>query len=73
MSLTDVERAALVRWIETELRERTVSTNLIADGLNLVVAVSTSGGEYVLRRPNELRETPMFIETARRIHPPSGG
>ena len=63
MSLTETEQAALVRWVETELRERVVSTDLIADGLNLVVAVSTSGGDYVLRRPNELRETPMFIDT----------
>lgn len=63
MSLTDTEQVALVRWVETELRERVVSPELIADGLNLVVAVSTSGGEYILRRPNELRETPMFIDT----------
>ena len=65
MPLTETEQAKLGPWVEAELGEQIVSLDLVADGLNLVVAVSTPDDDYILRRPNELRDTPMFINTLR--------
>lgn len=63
MTFTDSEQTALNQWFTRQRNERIVSTSVIADGLNLVVAVSTATGDYVLRRPNEIRETPQFVDT----------
>lgn len=63
VSLTASERAALEQWVASNCGEQVTACAVIADGLNLVVGVETDGGtEYVVRRPNELRDTPMFVD-----------
>lgn len=63
MSLTDSETAALERWVSSNCGEQVTTCAVIADGLNLVVGVTTDeGSRYVVRRPNELRDTPMFVD-----------
>ncbi|MEZ3115260.1 phosphotransferase family protein [Halobaculum sp. MBLA0147] len=65
-SLGTDERTALRRWLAATLRAPVDSLSVLADGLNLVVAVSTTSeaDAYVVRRPNELRETALFVDTA---------
>jgi len=54
--------ADLESRLSTELAERVVDTEVLSDGLNLVVAVATEVDDraYVLRRPNKLRESDLF-------------
>ena len=55
---------ALRSSLSTALGERVTGLELLADGLNLVVAVGTAeaGPAYVLRRPNRLRESGLFVD-----------
>lgn len=64
-SLDADERVALRRWLAAALPEPVDSLSVLADGLNLVVAVSTTSESdaYVVRRPNDLRETELFVDT----------
>jgi len=63
VSLTASETAALEQWVSSNCGERVTNCAVIADGLNLVVGVTTDeGSRYVVRRPNELRDTPMFVD-----------
>ncbi|MFC4988464.1 phosphotransferase family protein [Saliphagus infecundisoli] len=39
--------------------------DVLADGINLMVAVSTPGDRYLLRRPNKLRDTDLFNDLER--------
>lgn len=51
--------AALESYLSAELGVDVTGTEVLGDGLNLVVAVSTADGErYVLRRPTKLRDAP---------------
>lgn len=51
--------AALERYLDGELDESVTGVEVLQDGLNLVVAVSTTEADpsYVVRRPNKLRGT----------------
>ncbi|MFC4551309.1 MULTISPECIES: phosphotransferase family protein [Halorussus] len=55
---TDVDAAALESYLSAELGAAVNGTEVLHDGLNLVVAVSTvaDGDAYVLRRPKKLRD-----------------
>lgn len=50
--------------LSAELGERVVDTEVLSDGLNLVVAVATAANDwtYVLRRPNKLRDAALFSD-----------
>ena len=63
MSLDEREVTALQAWVAAELDERVAECEVLAAGLNLVVRLVTTNGEYVLRRPTELRATPGFVDT----------
>jgi Predicted aminoglycoside phosphotransferase len=61
--LTDAETTALEHWVSSNCREQVTTCEVIADGVNLVVAVTTAdGSRYVVRSPNILRDTPMFVD-----------
>ncbi|WP_440990329.1 phosphotransferase family protein [Haloarchaeobius baliensis] len=47
---------ALEALLATELDTEVTGVETLSDGLNLVLAVSTPGGEYIVRRPNKLRD-----------------
>lgn len=54
----------LERHLSTVLDETVTGLEVLADGLNLVVAVATAETDaaYVLRRPNKLRESGLFVD-----------
>jgi aminoglycoside phosphotransferase (APT) family kinase protein len=52
----DLDTAALEPYLAGELGVDVTGIEVLHDGLNLVVAVSTAAEEYVLRRPRKLRE-----------------
>ncbi|MFB9805829.1 phosphotransferase family protein [Haladaptatus pallidirubidus] len=56
---TGVDFAILESYLSTELDEVVVETEVLRDGLNLTVAVSTEedANGYIVRRPNMLRHT----------------
>jgi aminoglycoside phosphotransferase (APT) family kinase protein len=56
--MTDTPRDtdALNTYLAAELDTEVTAIETLSDGLNLVLAVSTPDGEYVLRRPNRLRD-----------------
>ena len=58
----DVDTAELESYLSAELNAEVVGTEVLRDGLNLSVAISTPEDEraYVLRRPNKLRHTEIF-------------
>jgi aminoglycoside phosphotransferase (APT) family kinase protein len=51
-----VDTVALRSYLTRELGEEVIGTEEFAGALNVVVAVSTAQGEYVLRQPDKLRE-----------------
>lgn len=59
---SDVPAAELESRLSAELGETVTETEVLHDGLNLTVGVSTEDGEdrYALRRPNKLRHTDLF-------------
>ena len=54
---TDIDLAGLERVLAGRLDADVTDAAVVADGLNLVVDVSTPDGRYVVRRPNKLRDT----------------
>ncbi|MCT9096744.1 phosphotransferase family protein [Haloarchaeobius sp. HME9146] len=56
-SATPIDTTALEAFLADELGTTVTSTEVLADGLNLVIAVETEQDRYVVRRPNKLRET----------------
>jgi aminoglycoside phosphotransferase (APT) family kinase protein len=59
---TDIDTTGLRSYLSEELNVVVVETEVVHDGLNLSIAISTEEDEqaYVLRRPNELRHTESF-------------
>jgi len=59
-----MENDALESHLSAALGETVTGLEVLADGLNLVVAVSTADSDpaYVLRRPNKLRDTGLFVD-----------
>lgn len=59
---TDIDITALESHLSAELGVSVVETEVLHDGLNLSLAISTAQAEdaYVLRRPNKLRHTEAF-------------
>jgi len=53
----EVDVPALAAVVGEQLGTEITDREVLADGLNLVVALGTTEGTYVLRRPNKLRET----------------
>jgi aminoglycoside phosphotransferase (APT) family kinase protein len=68
---------ALHSHLSAALGETVTGLEVLADGLNLVVAVQTAEADpaYVLRRPNKLRDSDLFVdlrteyEVLRRLEP----
>ncbi|PSP55428.1 phosphotransferase family protein [Halobacteriales archaeon QS_1_67_19] len=57
----DLDVPGLESYLEARLSVEVVDTEVLHDGLNLSVAISTAEAErYVLRRPNKLRELDSF-------------
>ncbi|WP_435363913.1 phosphotransferase family protein [Haloarchaeobius sp. DYHT-AS-18] len=56
-STTSLDTTALETFLAGELDTTVTSTEVLADGLNLVIAVETGRDRYIVRRPNKLRET----------------
>lgn len=56
---TDIDTATLNSYLSEELGETITGTEVLNDGLNLMLRISTEkdGRTYVLRRPNKLRHT----------------
>jgi aminoglycoside phosphotransferase (APT) family kinase protein len=68
MTRTDTElpTAKLESRLSAELGTEVVETEVLHDGLNLTVGISTGDDRaYVLRRPNKLRESGLFNEPER--------
>ncbi len=73
----DDPTAGLESYLSGELDCRVTGTEVLSEGLNRVIGIRTEGGEtaYVLRRPEMLRETALFIglrqeyEVLRRLRP----
>lgn len=59
---TDIDTTSLESFLSEELDEVVVETEVVHDGLNLSLAISTEDDEqaYILRRPNKLRHTESF-------------
>lgn len=59
---TDIDTTKLESYLSEELDVVVVDTEMVHDGLNLSIAISTEedGKAYVLRRPNKLRHTESF-------------
>lgn len=59
---TDIDTAKLEPYLSEELGVAVAGTEVLHDGLNLSIAISTErdGKAFVLRRPNELRHTELF-------------
>jgi aminoglycoside phosphotransferase (APT) family kinase protein len=66
-SIADGKTAELESHLTTELGERVTETEVLEEGLNLIVSISTAADEaaYVLRRPNKLREAEYMIPLER--------
>jgi len=64
---TDIDTAELEAFLAAELDAAVIGTEVLHDGLNLSIAISTGEGRhaYVLRRPNELRRTVLFTDVKR--------
>lgn len=64
---TAINMATLESYLSAELGVVVVETEVLHDGLNLSVAISTVDDEraYVLRRPNKLRDTASFNDVNR--------
>ncbi|WP_137283289.1 phosphotransferase family protein [Halorussus salinisoli] len=60
----DIDIAELESYLSEELGVVVTGTEVVHDGLNLSIAISTEedGRAYVLRRPNKLRHTESFNE-----------
>jgi aminoglycoside phosphotransferase (APT) family kinase protein len=56
MTDTALDTAVLESFLSAELDAKITTVETLSDGLNLVLAVSTPETEYVLRRPNKLRD-----------------
>jgi len=56
MSDTALDTTALESFLATGLDTEITAVETLSDGLNLVLAVSTPDEEYIVRRPNELRD-----------------
>ena len=65
-----LDTSALESFLSGELDETITATEVIGDGVNLVLWISTEdGGEpYVLRCPNKLRHTELFNDLDREYH-----
>lgn len=63
----DVDADALAADLSDWLGERVTGFEVLGDGVNLVLGVSTAGAGpgYVLRRPNAGRRTPSFVGVER--------
>jgi len=64
----DFDRAVLESYLSDELDEEVVGTEVVQNGVNLTVAVSTADRThaYVLQRPNDWRRrTPVFCDVRR--------
>lgn len=63
----DIDEASLESYLSRELDTSVVDLEVIHDGLNLSLAISTATRDraYVLRRPNKLRQTESFNELSR--------
>ena len=61
-TVTSVDTAALESYLSGELDAAVVGTEVLHDGLNLSIAISTAEADraYVIRRPNKLRHTGLF-------------
>lgn len=61
-SETCIDVAALESSLSSELETPVADTEVLHDGLNLSIAISTEEQKsaYVLRRPNEIRKTDLF-------------
>ncbi|MFC4358499.1 phosphotransferase family protein [Halobium salinum] len=60
---TDFDADALRSYLSSVLETTVTDTEVVSDGLNLVVAISTADADrYVLRRPNKLRESGLFVD-----------
>lgn len=59
---TDADTAALKSYLSERLGTTVTGTEVLHEGLNLSLAISTDGNDwaYVLRRPKELRRTSPF-------------
>jgi len=58
----DLDTPALESFLSTALDEPIADIEVVGDGVNLILTISTAngGGPYVLRRPNKLRHTELF-------------
>jgi len=67
MAATDIDRPELESYLEQELDVVVAETEVLHDGLNLSVAVSTTDADraYVLRRPNKFRQRATFNTVSR--------
>ena len=61
-TVTSVDTAALESYLSGELDAAVVGSEVLHDGLNLSIAISTAEADraYVIRRPNKLRHTGLF-------------
>ncbi len=57
-----IDAAALDSFLRRQVGEPVVETASMSDGLNRVVAVTTTTSEYVLRQPQKLRDTSYMNE-----------
>lgn len=63
MTDAGVDTAALEAYLSAELGAAVVDTEVLHDGVNISLWLSTAdGAAYVLRRPNALRQLPSFNE-----------
>ena len=56
MSDAALDTTALEAFLATELDTEITAVETLSDGLNLVLVVSTPDEEYIVRRPNKLRD-----------------
>ena len=65
-----LDTSALESFLSEELGREITGTEVLGDGVNLLLSISTeNGGEpYVLRRPNKLRHTELFNDLDREYH-----
>ncbi|PSQ44963.1 phosphotransferase family protein [Halobacteriales archaeon SW_7_68_16] len=60
--VSDADLAAVDAYVRAELDLEPTDVAVLGDGLNLVAAITTDEGRYVVRRPNELRDTAGFVD-----------
>ncbi len=66
VDIDEVDTDALVAWLSDALDAEVTGVEVLADGLNLTLAVATAGERtHVLRRPNQLRHTTLFLDLRR--------